>query len=125
MIYNEIFYENNQTSNDILYVRQAGEMINDVNYSISRKDSPTHTIGILKSGRLNLEFDDRDVILKSGQCVYFPNNIRYSITADKEHPAHFLWINLRGSFINSMADGIFGNKYVLSEANLAELTKKT
>lgn len=118
MIYNEIFYENNQPSNKLLFVRQAGELINDVNYSISRKDSPTHTIGILKSGRLNLDFEDRHISLMSGQCVYFPHNIAYSITADKKNPAHFLWVNIRGKLMDAMSDAIFENKYALSEADL-------
>lgn len=118
MIFNEIFYENNQPFNDIFFVRQMGELCEDVNYNISKSSSPTHTIGILTAGKLNLKFEDEKIVLHQGQCVFFPRDISYTITADKLTPPHFIWINIRGKLIDEIARVLFCGKYVLSDADL-------
>lgn len=117
MIFNEIFYKNRRKPNDLLFVRQAGELINDISYNISRTDSPTHTVGMLKIGRLIIKTDSEECILKPGQSVFFPRNTAYTITADKSAPPHFCWINIRGKLIDNISEAIFDGKFVLSEAD--------
>lgn len=124
MIFNEIFYENNQRPNDILFVRQAGEVMNDPCYSISRKGSPTHTIGVLKDGKLKLKTKNTEICVKGGQCVYFPRDISYTICADKLEPPNFVWINLRGKLIDGMAEALFGGAIAIAETDLTDLTDK-
>lgn len=121
MIFNEIFYENNQPTNDILFVRQAGELLYDASYTISRSGSRTHSIGILHSGKLHLESEGNKITIIGKQCVFLPEKISYSISADVAEPPHFLWMNLRGKLISSLSETLFGRKCVISNANVAEV----
>lgn len=109
MIFNEIFYKNRQLPNALLYVRQAGELLKDVNYSISRSDSPTHTIGFLKSGSLKVTSDNSAFTIHSGQSVILPRDIRYTIYAVPTDPPHFLWVNIRGRLIDKISEALFAD----------------
>lgn len=119
MIFKEIFYENLQLPNELLSVRQAGELLKDASYSISRDKSPTHTIGFLRTGKLNITSDDKKCVLQCGQSVFFPRDISYSIMSDQNDPPHFLWVNLRGKLIDELAQTLFCGTYTISEAILS------
>lgn len=118
MIFNELFYENNQTADGLLYVRQAGELYKDPDYSISRSDSPTHTVGFLKEGRLKVTVGDERFEISSGQSVFFPCKTEYQIAADCDALPYFFWINLRGKLANSFAEALFDGKITVSDTDI-------
>lgn len=114
MIFKEIFYENNQPQNIMLSVRQAGELLCDPDYLISRSNSPTHTAGYLKSCRLFLEYNGNKYSVCEGQSIFLPAYFSYSIYSDRLSPPHFLWINLRGQLIDTVSQALFSDSFALS-----------
>lgn len=132
MIFHELFYENRQVPNPLLYVRQSGELLCDPAYSISRQNSPTHTLGFLKQGKLHVRFEEQEYTLPQGKSIFLPRDRCYSIAADPEDPPHFLWANLRGELIDSLAetlfpDGVTASAWSAADAfeQLKELLRKT
>lgn len=119
MIFNELFYENNQPPNDILCVRQAGELLCDTEYSISKSNSSTHTLGFVESGRLIFECDATQTVIQRGQSIFIPALLNYRIYADKVAPPHFLWVNLRGRFIDCVPPILFPKLYAFADCNLS------
>lgn len=119
MIFNELFYENNQPPNDILYVRQAGEVLNDREYSISKSNSSTHTVGFVEAGRLIFECDGVRTAIQRGQSIFIPALLNYRIYADKAAPPHFLWLNLRGRLVDGVPTILFPKHYATADCNLS------
>lgn len=124
MIFNEIFYENRQLPNNVLFVRQAGELLYDTDYGISRSGSQTHCIGFVKKGKLKLCFNNTDTVLVSGQSIFLPHNTEYSLAADRSAPPHFIWINLRGSLIDAVSDTLYGNDCAISDFDPTEVISR-
>lgn len=120
MIFNEIFYENNQPPNEYLYVRQAGELIEDSSYNISRNNSPTHVLGTLKKGRIYIETTRGKFPLKAGQSVFLPRDVSYRILADEKKLPHFLWANIRGSIMDQMVATLFHVPFVIADIYLGD-----
>lgn len=118
MIFRELFYENNQPANDLLLVRQAGEVLEDANYTISRSGSQTHVIGTVLKGLLRLEWNRTAFTVKPGQSIYLPRGVDYLLQADPHTPPHFYWVNLRGRLMNSIAEELFGQSCTVADFNL-------
>lgn len=106
MIFKELFYENNQPANALLYIRQAGEVLKDKLYSISRRESPTHVLGFLKSGYLQIALPQKNLQLQPGQSVFLPRDSVYTLTAVATNPPNFVWFNLRGKLMDSIAETV-------------------
>lgn len=116
MIFQELFYENNQPANPLLYIRQAGEVLKDRLYSISRCESPTHVLGFLKSGCLQIALPEKQLLLQPGQSVFLPRDLAYTLTADVTDPPNFVWFNVRGKLIDSIAATVANGSPLFSSA---------
>ena len=118
MIFNETFYNNNQPANNILYIRQAGKLNCDKNYTISREKSPTNVIGYIKHGRLFLKIAEKDFVLSAGNSFLLLNNFKYTIYSDPEDPPEMYWCNIRGMLLDQIAITMSFNKYIVSDIKL-------
>lgn len=119
MIFNEVFFENRQAPNGLLYVRQAGELLNDPDYSISRVGSATNTVGVVKSGKLRILFGENCFEVFSGQSVFLPRDAAYSLISDRDEPPRFLWVNLRGKLIDAVSSAVLDGKITVSNVDLS------
>ncbi len=119
MIFKEIFYENNQPANELLFVRQAGEVLRDSSYNISRSQSPTHVIGMLESGILHIETESGEYLLRPGQSIYLPCHLSYTISSDRKEPASFLWINIRGTLMNQMIKALSPLPFLIADTDIS------
>lgn len=118
MIFNETFYNNNQPANNILYIRQAGKLNCDKNYTISREKSPTNVIGYIKHGRLFLKIAEKDFVLSAGNSFLLLNNFKYTIYSDPKDPPEMFWCNVRGVLFDQITVAMSFNQYILSNAEL-------
>lgn len=115
MIFRERFFENRQPANEWLFVRQAGETLRDADYVISRRGSATHVLGVVQSGALQLETETKPYILSAGHSVFLPREVAYTIAADPENPPHWIWVNMRGKLVDSLADTLFSGQIAVSD----------
>lgn len=122
MLFNEIFYENNQPFNPLLHIREAGELNADKNYVIERKDSKTNVIAYITSGILNITINGKSINLYQGNCVILPHDQDYSIRSDPFSPCNMLWINIRGSLFDASYDVLFNEiDLVIADLNIEDL----
>lgn len=119
MIFNEVFFENRQATNERLYVRQAGELLSDPDYSISRVGSATNTVGVVRSGKLRVIFGENRFEVLAGQSVFLPRDAAYSLISDRDEPPRFLWVNLRGKLIDAVSSAILDGKITVSKVDLS------
>lgn len=120
MIFNEIFYENRQMPNELIFIRQAGELLYDTDYSISRSGSRTHCLGFVKSGKMRLCFNGKEYVIAGGQSVFLPSNTEYTLSSDKREPPRFIWFNIRGHLADGISEVLYGGCCKISEFELTD-----
>lgn len=107
MLFNECFIENNQVQNSKLFISDAGLLDKDRTYAIERDDSPTNVIAYVLTGLLHVEIYDKTYQLNGHKSFILPHHTKYKIYADAEMPCQLLWLNVRGTLVESLMDGLF------------------
>lgn len=114
MIFNEVFFENNQKPNNMLFIRQAGSVNTDPQYCINRKNSPTNVIGTLKQGSLIVSANEKTFSVGEGHSIYLPNHLDYTLYANSCDPPHFLWMNIRGQLFDKISETLFNGEITVA-----------
>lgn len=118
MLFNEKFVENNQAQNTILHVRDAGVLQQDSKYVIEREDSPTNVIGYIVSGTLHVEIYDKSYQVYNNTCFILPHRTKYRMYSDPDFPCVMIWVNVRGSLIESMLPILFeAEQFIVADYN--------
>lgn len=122
VLFNESFIENNQKSNELLYITEAGMLHKDKKYAIEREKSPTNVIGYVLSGTLHVTIYNKRYQVYSNTCYIMPHDTKYKIFSDPDLPCEMLWMNIRGKLFNSMCDTLFQEKQmIVANFNIEEI----
>lgn len=105
------------TESDILYVEMAGITYPDKNYAIRRTRSTSkrsfeylYVIEYVMSGAGHIESEGQSARVEAGDLYIIHRRKVHSYYADKQQPFSKKWINLSGSFMNSMEDVFLGEE---------------
>lgn len=98
-----------------------GKVNADVNYTITRFDSPTNVIGFIKSGKLHVKIDNQEYLLTKGNSFILLHNSEYQIFSDEDDPPIMYWCNIRGILFDLITDMMSFNKFSFSSIDLEKL----
>ena len=107
-IFNEtIYYNAGKMKDDLIYVSSCGILLPDPNYVIARENSKTTVFAYILSGGAYLTCNGRMERLKQGDCYLFPARTNNKIETDPLSPHSMLWLNCRGSLLDSLVEAYF------------------
>lgn len=120
MIFNETFFENNQSGNEFIYIRQAGRVNQDDTYTITRSSSPTNVIGYILKGTIRLKENEKEYLIEKNTSFLISSNTEYTIFSDTEAPPIMYWCNIRGVLFEQITKAMAFNTYTFSRVNLLD-----
>ena len=107
-----------------MYVRQAGVLIEDSSYCISREDSKTYVIGYLKSGKMYFQHNGQVYHFNQGESIILPEKIKYKLYADTINLPCFEWLNIRGDLMSCMYNHLFESVYTVAKVDITNYLEK-
>lgn len=124
--FNEQVVTNNHIqTNEYCYVKAAGILTPDPQYSITRQNSHTTIFAYVLSGEVHIETKDAAFTLRPGDCYIIPSEIYSKVYSDTENPHSMIWVNCRGILIDELYKIYFDkNIPVISTCNIEAQLRK-